>query len=190
MPIDSEWKTYKEFIDFARKNPGVKYAHAGVGTANALRMESINKNAKLMLTAVPFKGDAESVTALLGKHVPAGLLSILSAKTQIEAGKVRILFSLDQPAKFGLDPKIPFIDKIFDKSIINKDIKVVGFVIAPRKTPDDIVKIVESALQKACKDRELIDGMAKAGMAVDFYDSKTAAKNLRRIMENVKAAQQ
>jgi tripartite-type tricarboxylate transporter receptor subunit TctC len=190
VPIDSQWKTYKDFIDFAKKNPGVHYAHAGVGTANALRMESINKTAKLMLTPVPFKGDGEVVAALLGKHVPAGLLSIFSAKAQVDAGKLRVLFSLDHPATFGLDPKTPTIDEIFDKSVTDKDIKVVGFLIAPQKTPDDIAKILESALQKACKDQELIDGMAKAGMAVDFHDSKAATQNLRRIMETVKANQQ
>jgi tripartite-type tricarboxylate transporter receptor subunit TctC len=190
VPVDSKWKTYKDFIDFVKKNPGVTYANAGVGTANALRMESINKNAKLNLTAVPFKGDGEVVAALLGKHIPSGLLSIFSAKAQVDAGKLKVLFSLDSPTKFGLDPKTPTIEEVFDKSVIDKDIKVVGFLVAPKKTPDDVAKIVEAALQKACKDPELIDGMAKAGMAVDFYESKTASQNLRKIMENVKAMQQ
>ncbi|HEX2976396.1 MAG TPA: tripartite tricarboxylate transporter substrate binding protein [Bacteroidales bacterium] len=190
VPADSKWKTFKDFLDHVKKNPGTQYAHAGVGTAGALRMENLNRNAKLMMTAVPFKGDAEVITALLGKHIGAGVSSTSSAKAQEDAGKLRILFSFDPPGKFGLNPKTPYLANIFDKNVLSKDIKVVGFLIAPRKTPDDIAKVLETALENSCKDPALIEGMAKASTAIEFYDSKTATQNLRIILENVKALQQ
>jgi hypothetical protein len=79
---------------------------------------------------------------------------------------------------------------VFDKSVADKDIPIVGYVIAPRKTPDDVVNVLEKALAKACTEPELLNGMAKSGGAVDFYDGKTGAQNLLRIMERVKAMQQ
>jgi tripartite-type tricarboxylate transporter receptor subunit TctC len=187
---DSQWKTFQALLDHARKNPGTKFAHTGVGNATYLRMENLNRSANLKMIHVPFKGDAEVITALLGKHVPVGVFSAFSAKAQAAAGKLRIIFSFDAPAKFGLDPNIPYIANTFEKSIADKDIEIVGFVIVPRKTPDEIVKILESAMQKACKEPELIDNVEKFGMAIQYFDGKTGTANLRKIYERVKAIQQ
>ena len=102
---------------------------------------------------------------------------------------MRILMSFDPPKMFGLDPGIPHLAAVFDKSVVDKDIPIVGYVVAPRKTPDDVVNILEKALAKACTEPELINGVAKGGGAVDFYEAKTGAENLRRILELVKAMQ-
>jgi tripartite-type tricarboxylate transporter receptor subunit TctC len=191
VPIDSQWKTIQELIDFARKNPGLKFGHPGVASSVYLRTENLNRNANLKMVGVPFRGDSEVVAAILGKHVPLGVLSALSSKAQSEAGKMRILLSFDgPPAKFGLDPNIPCIATTFDKSVVDKDIEMVVFVIAPRKTPDEVVKVLENALEKVCKEPELMNSAIKTGMAIDFRDSKTATQYLYRIMERVKAIQQ
>lgn len=190
VPIDSPWKTFQELIDFARKNPGVKFAHPGVGNSTTIRMENLNRNANLGMVGVPFKNDPEVIAALLGKHVPIGIFSAMSSKAQAEAGKLRIIFAFDPPSKLGLDPHIPSIATVFDKSVADKDIEIVGFVFVPRKTPDEIVKVLEPALEKACKEPELISALEKFCMPPDFYDSKTGTQNLHKIMERVKAIQQ
>jgi tripartite-type tricarboxylate transporter receptor subunit TctC len=187
--VDSPWKTVQELIDYARKNPGLKYAGQGVGNSTALRMDNLVNRAKLQMIAVPFKGTGEVVAAILGKHLQVGIGDVVSARAQAEAGKMRILMSFDPAPMFGLDPSIPHLAAVFEKSVVDKDIPIVGFVIAPRKTPDDVINILEKALAKACTDPELINGMVKGGGAVDFFDAKTGTENLRRILELVKELQ-
>ncbi len=188
--VDSPWKTMQELVDYAKKNPGLKYAHSGVGNSTTLRMENLIKLANLQMVGIPLKGTGEVVAAILGKHVQVGIGDVVSARAQSEAGKLRVLMSFDPAKMFGLDPSIPHLASLFDKSIADKDIPIVGYVIVPKKTPEDIVNILEKALAKACAEPDLINGMAKSGGAVDFYDGKTGAQNLVRILERVKAMQQ
>ena len=184
---ESPWKTFQDFIDYAQKNPGLKFAHLGMATNGYIRTQLLNKNVNLGMIGVPFKSDPEMLAAVLGKHIPAGIFSPMTAKIQEDAGKMRILFSFADPAKFGLDPNIPSIRTFFDKSVADKDIETVGFVAVPAKTPDEIVKILERAFENAAKDPEAIAGMQKFRGGVDFYDSKTATQNLQRALEKYKA---
>lgn len=186
VAADAPWKTIQELVDYAKKNPGLKYANSGVGNSTTLRMENLINVGKLGMVGVPFKGTAEVMAAILGKHLQIGIGDVLSSRAQAEAGKVRILLSFDPPKMFGLDPSIPHLAAVFDKSIVERDIPIVGYILVPKKTPDDVANTLEKALAKACQDKELIDGLAKIGAAVDFYDAKTGAENLRRIFERVK----
>lgn len=186
VPLDSQWQSFQELIDFARKNQGVKYAVPGIANSSTIRMKNLNIGANLKMIEVPFKGGAEVVTAVLGKHVPVGIFSVMTGKANADGGKMRILFSFDPPSKFRLDPNIPCLATAFDKSVSDKDIPIIGFLVVPRKTPDETVNVIEKALEKVCKDPEFISEMEKIDTLVEFYDSKTATQNLHRLMERIK----
>ena len=69
---DSPWKTFKEFMDYAKRNPGkIKYSSAGVGTGMHVAMEYIAHKDGIKWVHIPYKGTAPSRTALLGGHVDA-----------------------------------------------------------------------------------------------------------------------
>ena len=69
---DSPFKTLKDLIEYARKNPGkVTYSTLGVGSPMHLAMELIAKKEHFTWTHVPYSGSMPSVTALLGGHVTA-----------------------------------------------------------------------------------------------------------------------
>jgi tripartite-type tricarboxylate transporter receptor subunit TctC len=71
MP-DSPFKTFKDLVEFARKNPGkVRYSTAGVGSPMHLCMAVIGIKEKINWIHVPFKGSAPAETALMGGHVEA-----------------------------------------------------------------------------------------------------------------------
>ena len=64
--------TLKEFVDYARKNPGkVTYATMGIGSPMHLAMEYIAKKDGINWVHVPYPGTAPALTALLGGHVTA-----------------------------------------------------------------------------------------------------------------------
>ena len=101
VPADSPWKTFQEFVDYARKNPGVKFGSPGIRSTLYLRMETLNKNAKLGLIGVPFDSSAEATSAVMGGHVPVGIWDMGSARAQQAAGKIRILFIFESPVCSG-----------------------------------------------------------------------------------------
>jgi tripartite-type tricarboxylate transporter receptor subunit TctC len=166
---DAPWKNFQEFVDYAKKNPGVKWAHQGVGTMIYFRTENLSRQTNLKLIGVPLKGDSEIISAILGKHVTIGSLSAASAKAQAEAGKLRILFSFDPPKAFGLDPSISDMDTLFPKV---PDVDVAVYLVAPSKTPKEIMDILEAGLEKASKDPEFIKETEKLHQVVSFVPGK------------------
>jgi tripartite-type tricarboxylate transporter receptor subunit TctC len=168
---DDPWKTFQEFMDYARKNPGVKWGHQGVGTMVYFRTENLSRQANLKLTGVPLKGDAEIITDLLGKHVQIGSLSAAAARPQAEGGKLRILFSFDPSKEFGLDPKIPDFATVFGNTI--PDIEVSVYLVAPAKTPKDIIQLLEKTMEKISKDPEFQNDTRKINQMPKFVSGKT-----------------
>lgn len=91
VPAGSPFKTLKDFVDFAKANPGkVTYAHAGVGGATHVGMEEFAMAAGIQLNHVPYKGGAEALQGVLGGHVDA-LADSSSWAPHVEAGKLRLL---------------------------------------------------------------------------------------------------
>jgi len=67
---DSPFKTFKDLVDYAKKNPGkIKYSSAGAGTPMHLAMEYVAKKENIKWIHVPYKGSAEAGTACMGGHV-------------------------------------------------------------------------------------------------------------------------
>lgn len=176
VPVDSQWKTIQEFIDYARKYPGVKYGHPGIGSSAQIRAESLNKFAELRMIQVPYNGDAELVPAVLGKHVPIGVFGAAAAKAQLDAGKIRALMSFDPPGEIGLDPKIPDLQAVFGKNV--PDVDIGSYLMVPRKTPEEIVKVLERAMEQITKDPEFIKEVRSNNMQVKFIDGKTLTEKV------------
>jgi tripartite-type tricarboxylate transporter receptor subunit TctC len=170
---NAPWKTFQEFYDYCKKNPGVKWGNNGAGAMVYFRMQNLNKQASMKLTSVPFKGDAEVISAILGNHVAVGNLSAVAARAQAEAGKLRIIFSFDPPKDFGLDPSLPTMATRFPKI---QDIDVGVYLIAPSKTPEDIVNTLEKAMEKMTKDPGFVKDCATIGHMVNFASGKTIMK--------------
>jgi len=167
---EMQWKTFQEFMDYAKKNPGVRYAHPGIGTSPWILMEDLNKYAGLKLIGVPFNGDAESIPAVIGKHVPVGIFGAFGAKTQADNEKLRILFSFEPSGEVGLDPKIPSFKSVFGKEL---NIDMSAFLAVPAKTPDEIVQILEGAIQKMTSDPDFNAELKKFCYKPGFVEGKT-----------------
>ncbi len=169
VSADSPWKTFREFMDYAHKNAGLTYAHRGIGTAQWVRAEYINMVGNLKMRGVPFGGDPEVFTALLGKHVSAAFLTYGQTKEQVDAGKMRMLFSFTPPG-LGPDPTLPTIPSVFGKDV--QDIPPPSnHLVAPGKTPENLIRILEGALEKVCKDPEFLQAMKPLDANVCYLDS-------------------
>jgi tripartite-type tricarboxylate transporter receptor subunit TctC len=193
VSADSPWKTFQEFYDYCKKNPGVKWGNNGAGTMVFFRMQNLNKQAGMKLIGVPLSGDAEIISSLLGNHVAVGNLGAASAKAQAQAGKLRIIFSFDNPKGFGLDPSIPSMATRFPKI---QDIDTPVYLVAPSKTPDNIVNALEKAIEKMTRDPEFIKDAAGINHMVSYVPGKTVMqkkipakmKVVREIMKEMSSA--
>jgi tripartite-type tricarboxylate transporter receptor subunit TctC len=167
---DSPWKTFKEFVDHAKKNPGLKCGHPPITTVNALKFMFINKYADLKLIGVPFKTDPEVLVAILGKHVPIATISAVAIKGPVEAGKLKVLFSFNPISDVGnikIDPPPPDFEDFFGK----KPPFDFGFYLwCNSKTPNEIVEVLRKTLEKIVNTPEYNNDLRKIGYSASYVD--------------------
>jgi tripartite-type tricarboxylate transporter receptor subunit TctC len=180
---NAPWKTWQEFVDYAKKNPGVKWGHQGAGTMVYFRTENLNRKAGLKLIPVPLKGDSEIISGLLGNHVAIGSLSTTSAKAQADAGKLRILFHFDDPKLFGLSPSIASMASFYPKI---DDIEVGVYYYTSSKVPEPIINALEGALEKMSKEPEYLKEVEKLNQVAAFVPGKVVMQKLPVKMDLVR----
>jgi tripartite-type tricarboxylate transporter receptor subunit TctC len=170
---DSQWKTFQEFIDYAKMNPGVKYGSPLKRSTIYLRMESFNMNTGLKMVGVPFDSGKKVVSAVLGKHVPIGIASLGGSKGLAAAGKLKILFSFESPAAAGLPENTPTLSD-FEPSVTDKDIAISQLLIVPSKTPDHIKQLLKRTMvEKVMKDPDFLKGLENLSLISDYVDGDT-----------------
>jgi tripartite-type tricarboxylate transporter receptor subunit TctC len=85
-------KTFKEFVDTVRANPGkYNYASTGNGTGTHMAFAELNSKLGLNMVHVPYKGGPEAMQAILKGETCCIMNQVQTVLTQYKAGKVRLL---------------------------------------------------------------------------------------------------
>lgn len=163
---DSPYKTFKDLIEFARKNPGkVTYATSGVGTPMHLAMEFVGRQEKIQWTHVPYPGGAPGVSAVLGGHVTAQSDST-EWLPHVKEGSLRLLVSHGE-ARMKSFPNVPTLrDLGYD--FINE---TVFMFAAPKGTPPAVVQKLDESFHKAMQDPEFVDLITKMEFILSYRNS-------------------
>jgi tripartite-type tricarboxylate transporter receptor subunit TctC len=155
----------KEFIALAKAAPGkLSYASFGVGSSSQVAMEMLRGEAKIDLLHVPFQGAAPAVTAIIGGQVDAMMVPLTLAWPNHQAGKVRAL-GVAAPKRFAGAPDIP---TFAEQGIALNSAPWVG-ILAPAKTPPDIIEKLNREINAALDDPQVQETLLKNGLA---YETK------------------
>jgi tripartite-type tricarboxylate transporter receptor subunit TctC len=161
--VDSPWKTMPEFVDYMRQNPGkVRVSTTGVGGVGHFNMEIIRTETRTEITMVPYKGASPAMTALLGGHVEAGILSTGLVVPHIKAGKLRALLISQKLLEF---PNVPTLKELGYKRDI---VSVRNAFYAPPGLPDSVKNVLISAIEKSTKSEEVINIVHQLSSFVDY----------------------
>ena len=142
-------KTWKEFIEHAKKNPGkLAYGSSGNGTANHLRLEALKLKAGLDILHVPYRGGADVLNDLLPGNVhmqnePITLPHVKSGKLVLLAinGKVR-------------NPDFPGVPTLTEVGIQGADVPIWFGFFGPAGLPKDIVAKINGKMRELAKNEE------------------------------------
>ena len=161
---DSGVKDVRQFLDHARRNPGVTYGTSGTGSHFHIAGLLIERTTGVKLTHVPYKGIAEALTGLLGKQVDAmiGVPSGGVAK-MIEAGRVVPLAVL-QEKRSSLLPEVPTLGEAGVKGL-EKEMEGSLFILAaPAGTPKSVLTKLNEEGRAALATPEARKRMTAIGM--------------------------
>jgi tripartite-type tricarboxylate transporter receptor subunit TctC len=173
VKADAPWNSMKDFVEYARKNPGMKFGHIGKSTTQYVIMASVIKTEKLNLVDVPFDGDGTMVPALLGGHIPVATPVLYVIRSLVEGKKLKVLaVALQKRAPSA--PDIPTLPELGYK------LPYVSFLglFAPKKTPDEIVKKIDDTIRKILDDKEFQEKNKAMDMPVDYDDAASFEKYL------------
>lgn len=162
---DQPWRNLGDLVEYAKEHPGeLKFGHSGLGTARHITGEMLARETGIKLVQVPFKGDAEALTALLGGHVQL-ILTTPALKEHLKNGSVRILGVAEAKRL-----TIPGFENVptFREQGINVALSFWSGLAAPKGITAVEKARLTAGLKEMINDPEFKKNMEDIGMAVDY----------------------
>jgi len=161
VPAASPAKSLKDLIAQAKAKPGdLSYGTAGNGSSGHLAGELLKASAGIDVLHVPYKGGAPAITDLLGEHLSFMPINPLEVMPHVQAGKLRVL-AVGSDKRFLLLPDVP---TAIEAGVPGFEASVWWGLVAPARTPLDIVARLNSETNKALHDPAIAKKLADLGV--------------------------
>ncbi len=151
------------------------YGSPGVGTVAHLGMELLKARTGMAAVHVPYPGNPQVITALLGGQIQAALLPPALAAAQARTGKLRIL-AATSTGRSILAPEVP---SLAEAGVKNFQLEIWNAVAAPAAMPTAQVQRLASALSDIVRAPEMRSRLFQQGWQVHG----TAPEGLRHRIE-------
>jgi tripartite-type tricarboxylate transporter receptor subunit TctC len=169
----------KELVALANSQPGkLNFASSGPGSLPHLAGELFKLTAKINIVHVPYRGAAPAVNDLLAQQVQMVFLDLPVLLPQIKAGKLKPI-AVGAPQRVASAPDVPTTAEVGMPSLLTEN--WYGMV-APAKTPPNVVAVLNKAAVEAMKDPAVIEKLSSQGAILGgdspqhfaaFIDSET-----------------
>jgi tripartite-type tricarboxylate transporter receptor subunit TctC len=160
-PQALEAKSLRDLINLAKASPGkLSMGHGGNGTAMHLVALTFVSMADVKMNLVPYRGTAPAVTDTIAGHVQLGVADPPPSMGAIREGKLRAL-AVTSNKRFSVFPEVPTADEMGLKGF---DISGWFGIAAPKATPPEILKKLNSAVVAALTDPEVVRRISLVGM--------------------------
>lgn len=169
VPAESPYKDVESLFAAAKADPGsVKVGTPGATNTHAAETKRITQLYDVPLTVVPFEGNSEVQTALLGGNVTAGFVNVSQDMLPaIESGELRAL-------AVGTEERLDYIDAPTLVELgypeLTQSTTTFG-VIAPEGTPSGVVQKLETSMRSASKDAEVVKALDERYVPPAFLGS-------------------
>lgn len=161
---DAPYKNMKEFIEWGKKKDQVTASVSTKAGSVDITFQAVGKATGLHIVTVPFRGGAESVTAIVGGQTdcggnhPSEIISHIKAKRLIP-----IAVALD-----NRDPAIPDVPTFKELGYNVVSVGSVKGVAAPKGTPPEVIRYLSERFKKVCDDPEFVKSMKDIGQPVMY----------------------
>jgi tripartite-type tricarboxylate transporter receptor subunit TctC len=171
VPSDSPFKTWADFVAYAKANPGkLSYGSTGTLTSPHLTMELIAQKLGLQLLHVPYKGSADLMQSILGGNIMAAADSTGFAP-QVEAGKLRVLNTWGEQ-RLARFPDAPTLKEL-GLDMVQASPFGLG---APKGTPPAVIKRLHDAFRQAMEQEAYKTALGRYDMLPMYMSSEAYAR--------------
>jgi tripartite-type tricarboxylate transporter receptor subunit TctC len=155
-------KDVKEFIAHAKQaKPPLDYASVGAGAFQHISMEFAKQRFGFEANHVPYRATGQSITDLVAGHVTTGFVEAGASIPSIKEGRLRAL-AVSSATRLPMLPDVP----PFSEAAGAPDFESVSWhaLLAPAKTPKDIVDRLHAEMKKIMSDPEMKKRVADIGL--------------------------
>jgi tripartite-type tricarboxylate transporter receptor subunit TctC len=164
---DSQFKTIKDMLDYAKANPGkVKFGHSGNWGAAMVPGAALLQAAGVKMSLVPYKGGGPAMRGVLAGDVDftVAFPSVITS----QGDKVRTLVTLaDKPAF----PNVPTTGEVGFPDVANIA-TMQRVVLAPAGTPPERLAKLRDAFAKLAQDKTYMTLLKKLGENNEYMDAE------------------
>jgi tripartite-type tricarboxylate transporter receptor subunit TctC len=157
---NSKIMSFQDLTAQAKTNPnGLSIGHGGNGSLMHLSTELMKKMSNANLVPVPYKGTAPATQDAIAGQIPLAMSDIPTAIQQINAGTVKAI-AVTSTVRSPVLPNVPTLNEAGLKGYSS-----VGWfaVVAPAKTPVEIINKVNAALNYALQNKAIHDRILATG---------------------------
>jgi tripartite-type tricarboxylate transporter receptor subunit TctC len=174
-------RNLQELIAYIKANPGkVSYASAGNGTSGHLAGELFRYLTKTDILHIPYRGNAEAVTDVLGGRVQMLFSGVPPIRAHVESGKLRAIAIADaKRAK-----QLPGVPTVAEAGLPGGESGAWYGVLAPTGTPAPILDRLQAEMAKAIQRPEVRQqfdtlGIEPSGLSRGDFEKMIANENTR-----------
>lgn len=171
VPADFPAKTLKDFVAYAKANPGkINYGSAGQGNTLHLAGAKFAGATGIDMTHVPYKGASQALIDLVGGRIQVMFDLPQTPLPQIKDGRLK---ALAVTSKRRLD-FLPDVPTVAEAGFPNYEFTTRIGIAAPAKTPESVRARLETDIKKVLADPEVAKAFAEKAMYVSGTASPTA----------------
>ncbi|GAA5235855.1 tripartite tricarboxylate transporter substrate binding protein [Verticiella sediminum] len=171
VPTDSPFRTFEDFVEAARREPDrISYGSNGTATAQNLALVQVAEQEGVRFNHIPFKGDAEATSALLGGHIHAhaggtGLGAL------VDGGKARWL-ALFSDTRLARWPDVPTLYDLGYEIPASSPNGIIG----PAGMDPAVVQVLHDAFKQGLESPAHVQALEQAGQAVQYLSGEDFGK--------------
>ena len=157
--------TLREFVDLAKAHPGeLNFGSAGLGSPQHFHAELFNQLAGTKTNHIPYKGQSQSMTDLVGGQLTYMFSPLQNALPYIQQGRIRAL-AVAFPQRY---PALPNVPTLLELGYKGAEFSNWFAVYAPANTPPAVIKKLNAAFVKVGKTPEMKAKFDKLGFEAFF----------------------
>ena len=175
----SEYKTFADVVAAAKARKNVGYGTIGSGSLGHLAMSLLGKSGQIDWQHIPYKGGGPLMTDAVAGHVPLSIASVFVTKPHIDSKRMRPLAVTTSKRS----PDLPDVPTIAESGFAGFDAPAWWAILAPAKTPPEILKRMNEELNKALRSPEIAKKLDAQGIDVVGGTPEAARVFIERQMD-------
>jgi tripartite-type tricarboxylate transporter receptor subunit TctC len=172
-------KNWADVVAATKGGKSLTYGTIGNGSLGHLAVTLLSRGAGLDLIHVPYKGGGPLMQDAIAGHVPLSIGSVFVAKPHIDSGRIRALAVTTAQRH----PSLPDVPTLAELGFPNFEAPAWWAVIAPTKTPRELVLRMNAEINKAMQKPEVLAKLVQQGIVVNSGTPEQAQAFVERQLD-------